>query len=494
VLSAFALSYGHLPAEPQRLFRLLGLNPGDRFAATAVAALADLELDDAEDLLDGLVDVHLVEEPEPGLFRLHDLMREYAASLVAAEGPEYGRAAIVRLLDFHLQAVAVTGFQSQRQSLINDLKLGPPLRPDLAAAVSDHAAHMERERSNLLAFMAAGVAAGRPEYSWLLPRAAWRYLFTHGYMADIADSHARAMQVAGEQGDDAAAAMTANSLAAAYSRMGRNDDARRMLELCVRLRRGLGDEAGANKAMGNLAVVYESMGRLADSIDIARQSLQICRRQGDYTSIGRRHSVLGHTYAQLGRPAEALHHVRLELQVMVDEGERFSVAQTLLHIATVKRRYGLASGAVIRRMLRVCIWVYDASDYPIGKAEAYSELGVLCRAEGRYAEAIDLHGRAVAIAEGSGDRRFEAIFLNDYGATVLAAGDAAAAAKLHARALEIAEGKHPYEEARALDGLGSSLVDTDAEGARKHWRQALAIFNRMGVPERYDVEKRLADR
>jgi tetratricopeptide (TPR) repeat protein len=304
------------------------------------------------------------------------------------------------------------------------------------------------------------------------------------------------MQVAREQGDDAAAAMTANSLAAAYSRMGRNDDARRMLELCVRLRRGLGDEAGANKAMGNLAVVYESMGRLADSIDIARQSLQICRRQGDHTSIGRRHSVLGHAYAQLGRPAEGLYHMRLELQVMIDEGdaERLSVAQTLLHIATVKRRYGLASAAVIRRMLRVCIWAYDASDYPIGTAEAYSELGLLCRAEGRYAEAIDLHGRAVAIAEGSGDRRFEAIFLNDYGATALAAGDPAAAAKLHARALEIAEGKHPYEEARALDGLGSSLADTDAESARKHSRQALVIFNRMGVPERHDVAKRLAGR
>src|SRR5258707_2401952 len=136
--------------------------------------------------------------------------------------------------------------------------------------------------------------------------------------------------------------------------------------------------------------------------------------------MGRRHWVLVQTSASWARLAEGLYHMRLELQVMIDEGdrERLSVAQTLLHIATVKRRYGLASGAVIRRMLHVCIWVYDASDYPIGKAEAYSELGVLCRTEGRYAEAIDLHGRAVAIAEGSGDRRFEAIFLNDYGATV----------------------------------------------------------------------------
>ena len=98
VLSAFALSYAQLPAEPQRLFRLLGVNPDARFTAEAAAALAELDLDEAEDLLDELVDVHLVEEPEPGLFRLHDLMREYAASLAAAEGHEYARDTIVRRL------------------------------------------------------------------------------------------------------------------------------------------------------------------------------------------------------------------------------------------------------------------------------------------------------------------------------------------------------------------------------------------------------------
>jgi hypothetical protein len=45
-----------------------------------------------------------------------------------------------------------------------------------------------------------------------------------------------------------------------------------------------------------------------------------------------------------------------------------------------------------------------------------------------------------------------------------------------------------------LAGLGSSLVDSDLDGARQHWRQALAIFTRMGVPDRHDVEKRLANR
>jgi hypothetical protein len=104
VLSAFALSYAQLASAPQRLFRLLGLVPGERFTAPAAAALAEIDLDEAEDLLDGLVDVHLIEEPSPGLYRLHDLMREYAASLVTADGADHAERAVARLLDFHLHA------------------------------------------------------------------------------------------------------------------------------------------------------------------------------------------------------------------------------------------------------------------------------------------------------------------------------------------------------------------------------------------------------
>jgi DNA-binding SARP family transcriptional activator len=104
VLSAFALSYAQLAPAPSRLFRLLGLVPGERFTAPAAAALAEVDLDEAEELLDGLVDVHLIEEPSPGHYRLHDLMREYAASLVTADGAEYAERALARLLDLHLHA------------------------------------------------------------------------------------------------------------------------------------------------------------------------------------------------------------------------------------------------------------------------------------------------------------------------------------------------------------------------------------------------------
>jgi DNA-binding SARP family transcriptional activator len=99
VVSAFALSYGQLAESQQACFRLLGLYPGERFDAAAAAALTGVALDEAEDLLDDLVDMHLLEEPEPGVFRLHDLMREYAATLAAQDPEDVRRAALAGLTE-----------------------------------------------------------------------------------------------------------------------------------------------------------------------------------------------------------------------------------------------------------------------------------------------------------------------------------------------------------------------------------------------------------
>jgi hypothetical protein len=36
------------------------------------------------------------------------------------------------------------------------------------------------------------------------------------------------------------------------------------------------------------------------------------------------------------------------------------------------------------------------------------------------------------------------------------------------------------------------VVDIDPAAAREHWEKALVVFRRMGVPERWEVERRLA--
>jgi len=84
VAAAFGLSYEDLTAGQQRLFRRLGLVPSPDFDAHTAAALDDTSLDEGRRRLDELYGKHLLTEPAPGRFRLHDLLREHARAMADA--------------------------------------------------------------------------------------------------------------------------------------------------------------------------------------------------------------------------------------------------------------------------------------------------------------------------------------------------------------------------------------------------------------------------
>ena len=102
VTAAFDLSYQDLTPDVQRLFHRLGLIPGPDTDAYAAAALDGTSLDRARRHLDELYDQHLLTEPAPGRYRLHDLLREHARALAAADDQAGCDAAVGRLLDYCL--------------------------------------------------------------------------------------------------------------------------------------------------------------------------------------------------------------------------------------------------------------------------------------------------------------------------------------------------------------------------------------------------------
>lgn len=78
------------------MFRLLGLVPGRDIDVCGAAALAGIREDEAEELLEGLLDAHMLLQLEPGRYTFHDLLREHARSLAEDDG------AVMRLLTYYL--------------------------------------------------------------------------------------------------------------------------------------------------------------------------------------------------------------------------------------------------------------------------------------------------------------------------------------------------------------------------------------------------------
>src|SRR4029077_6003672 len=101
--------------------RLLGVHPAPLFDAPAAAALAGLPPHDAQDLLDDLIAVPRLDEPEHGIFRLHDLLREFAAALAADLSPDERGTALEAVLDLQTHALIASTLPARRALLDMDL-------------------------------------------------------------------------------------------------------------------------------------------------------------------------------------------------------------------------------------------------------------------------------------------------------------------------------------------------------------------------------------
>ncbi|MEU8813742.1 BTAD domain-containing putative transcriptional regulator [Actinoplanes sp. NPDC048796] len=112
-----ARSYDALDPAARRLFRLLGLHPGDDMTPASVAALAGLEVAEAEAGLEALLDEHLLQQSVPGRYHLHDLLREYAVRLSRRDDSTEERDRALRaVLDWYLHGTHAVPLPADRRA------------------------------------------------------------------------------------------------------------------------------------------------------------------------------------------------------------------------------------------------------------------------------------------------------------------------------------------------------------------------------------------
>ena len=106
VVAAFDLSYQTCPLAPGGCSAVLAWPPAEHRRLRRRCP-GWHELDDARRQLDDLYDQHLISEPAPGRYLLHDLLREYARMLASIDDAADCDAAAGRLLDYYLHAAVV---------------------------------------------------------------------------------------------------------------------------------------------------------------------------------------------------------------------------------------------------------------------------------------------------------------------------------------------------------------------------------------------------
>ncbi|GAA0561568.1 tetratricopeptide repeat protein [Paractinoplanes ferrugineus] len=443
VRAVFSWSYQNLPADAARMFRLLGLHPGDSVHVDAVAALTGSGAGEARRLLGVLVRASLVQAGRGGRYGMHDLLRAYAAELAAEHDPEPARRAALTRLFEHYLAGSVAAMNI--------------LYPDREPAAGDPEAArnwIEAERPNLAATCTYGAAHGWHRLAVELAGTLFRYLDAGGPVAEAATVTAAAVAAAVALGDRPAQARALSDLGRLHRRQGRLDEAARTYRQALDLYADLGERAAEAVALRNLGSVHWRLGDYRRAAEHYRRAEEHYRQLGDDSGQADASVRLGLVDARLGDEAQAAARLRSALELYTGLGDRFSEAYVISLLARLSQKPADLAAAA-DHLEHSLAAVRQAGDRT---AEAYvlTDLAAVYARDHRLAEAADLLRRALVLLRRIGDRASEAEALNDLGEVLGAAGDGAGARAQHEQALILAgEIGDRYEQARAHDGLGA---------------------------------------
>ncbi|MFJ8593927.1 helix-turn-helix domain-containing protein [Streptomyces sp. NPDC093598] len=223
VNSAFALSCSRLAPEAARMFRLLSLLPAGDFSVAPAAVLADVPLPEAEDLLEELLEAGLLMTSRQDRYRLHDLLRLYAAARHRAEdAAERSLAARSRLRHWLLDTAVLAGRWHEPDYGM------PPADPGRLVALDDReqaARWIKAEGDTWLA--AFREAAEHGEHARVVEVAEAMHWFSDHWVSwgHWVEIYERAAAAGAALGDAALQATHRNYLAWAYWACARRHDA-----------------------------------------------------------------------------------------------------------------------------------------------------------------------------------------------------------------------------------------------------------------------------
>ncbi|MFI5894048.1 BTAD domain-containing putative transcriptional regulator [Actinoplanes sp. NPDC051513] len=460
VRAVFSWSYQNLPADAVRVFRLLGLHPGDSAHVEAVAALAGTDAGEARRLLGVLVRASLVQAGPGGRYGMHDLLRAYAAELAAVHDPAPDRkVALTRLFDHYL-AGSVAAMNT--------------LYPEGSVAAGDPDAArswIEAERPNLAAACAYGAAHGWHRFAIALAGTLFRYLDAGGPAAEAVAVTASAVSAAVAAGDREAQARALSDLGRLHRRQGRLAEAADIYQQALTLYADLGEHAAEAVALRNLGSVHWRLGDYRQAADHYRRAWSHYRRLGDDAGQADASVRLGLVDARLGDEAQATTRLRSALELYSRLGDRFSEAYVLSLLARLSGRPADLERAAAHLEQSLAV-VRPAGDRT-AEAYALTDLAVVYARGGRLTEAAGHLRRVLVLHRRIGDRASEAEALNELGQVLWAAGDADEARAQHEQALVLAEEiGDRYEQARAHDGIGGE----------NHEDLARRLFTGLAVP------------
>ncbi|WKN16177.1 winged helix-turn-helix domain-containing protein [Streptomyces sp. JUS-F4] len=319
VRASFGLSYEGLRPGARRLFRLLGLLEAPDFPLWAAAAAVDTELREAQELLDELVDVHLLDVRLPDAsgtpyggqarYAFHDLIRAYARERADAEETAAARdGSVVRVLGALLAFTDIADRDHMGQNMFQqDADRWEPARVEAGLPTSVPPMELlDAERASLMAGVRQAAELGRDELCWELAVGGHVLFETERYFDDWQECYDTAMGLARAAGNLRGRARLLISMAGLLYTRRRYGPAEESNTEAMGLFERIGDRRGYLEALSNAPFFLVPNGRLTEAITAGREAYERLDAGGQAAAALHAYSQVGLAHLQAGRPERAV--------------------------------------------------------------------------------------------------------------------------------------------------------------------------------------------
>ncbi|WNV82633.1 tetratricopeptide repeat protein [Umezawaea sp. Da 62-37] len=484
VRTVFAWSYRALSKGASRLFRMLGLYPGDDFGPAAVAVLLGEPVPTVRRLLEDLAGAHLLASTAPDRYEFHDLLRLYAQDQARTEeSPESATAALERLAAWYLHAVWNAVRTLIPEAAAREL---PALPPEVSAPVfADHEdafAWYEHERRNLRSMIRVLEAQGRNDAVALLADILREIYARYNHFDDWITTGVAGLAAARRSGNRRGEADALESLGKAHTQQGNRAEGIEHQTSALSIRQEIGDRRGELASTNALGLAHLRNHEPDTALRHFRRSLEIADDLADgyWTAVASNN--IANALIDLDRPQEAvpLLHTALagyrRLSIPGGEGDALrglSHAHRLLGVPDQAHRF-IGDALSIARDRKNQAW------------EAFwsLEAGQVSLALGDPDEALVLYQRAASLQRQLGDRVREAAVLDATGEAYQRSGRPADATAFHRYAVDVfRQSGERWRLAVGLRNLGSVLIDTEGlPAAVSVLDEAAALFAQFDDP------------
>ncbi|MFG3439500.1 BTAD domain-containing putative transcriptional regulator [Nonomuraea sp. NPDC047897] len=404
--AVFASSYAALDERAARLFLLLATAPGPDIGLPAAAALVGLPPAETRALIATLETANLIRQHSPGRYRMHDLVRLYAAERAEADLPAAARAqALVRVVDTYT-AIACTAdrvlFPHRPAIAIAAWQGDVPAVEDTSAAL----AWFETELPCLLAAQLLTPGLGMDVAGWQLAWGMNTFLLRRSYTRERLDVWKVALAAADRLDDPHTTAVVHWHTGYAYAAAARIDE-----------------------AVGHLDRASEVFEQVRDRSRLAQV-----------------HHTTGWMWSVHGQPRRGLGHAQAALRLQREVGDPIWEANALSAVGWIRLQLGEheAARAACERALTLFRRHHDRG----GEAATLDSLGLLAFRRGDHERALEYYGQCLDLRRGTGNAFQSAD-------TLVGLGDA------HDAAGNDAEARAAWRDALALYGSQHRLAEIE---------------------------------